>query len=75
MFGPSKAGKTSLLEGLIREQGQEAGKAKSNGPDDKGPASNVAANEILMTRGHRQREGVYFVQQRIVSCQAEAVLL
>ncbi len=60
VFGAADAGKSSLLQGLVRKHGQPGG-TKSE-PEDSGsprqaPASNIAINDISVMRGNRQREG------------------
>ncbi|KAL3136163.1 hypothetical protein ABBQ32_007179 [Trebouxia sp. C0010 RCD-2024] len=57
VFGASGAGKSSLLEGLIRTQG-EVGSGISpadEGSPRKAPAAHVAANEIIFSHGRRQQ--------------------
>ena len=60
VFGASGAGKSSLLRGLVRARGESG---LGNSPADEGsprkaPACSAAANEITLSRGHRQRAGM-----------------
>lgn len=62
MFGAANAGKSSLLQGLVRKHGQP-GSNKSEPKEEEGnagqaPAANIAVNEISVARGNRQREGL-----------------
>jgi len=61
VFGAADAGKSSLLQGLVRKHGQP-GSGKSEPKEEEGnagqaPAANIAVNEIPVARGNRQREG------------------
>lgn len=60
VFGAANAGKSSLLQGLVRKHGQP-GSNKSEPKEEEGnagqaPAANIAVNEIPVARGNRQRE-------------------
>ena len=60
VFGASGAGKSSLLQGLVRTR-EDSG--SGNSPADEGSprkalACTTAANEITFSRGHRQRAGM-----------------
>ena len=64
VFGAANAGKSSLLEGLVRRKGQSGsqGDSAEGGSPRAPPASHVAVSEISVTRGHRQREGAVIVE-------------
>ena len=59
VFGASGAGKSSLLQGLVKKK-SDAG--SGSGPVDvpspqKASAATTAVNEISVTQGHKQRQG------------------
>ena len=62
VFGAANAGKSSLLQGLVRQHGQpgssELQPKAEEGNDGQAPAANIAVNEIPVARGNRQREGL-----------------
>ncbi len=61
VFGAGNAGKSSLLQGLVRKRGQPgSGKIEPKEEEEsagQAPAANIAVNEIPVARGNRQREG------------------
>lgn len=62
VFGAADAGKSSLLQGLVRKRGQP-GSSKIEPKEEEesagqAPAANIAVNEIPVARGNRQREGL-----------------
>ena len=55
VFGAAGAGKTSLLEGLVRQQGQEV--EQQQPLEDGSPtAPKVAVNEVTVSRDQRGRQ-------------------
>lgn len=57
MFGDSSAGKTSLIEGLLRQEGQEAEQQPQEaGSPRTALAPKIAVNEVVVSRDHRGRQ-------------------
>ncbi len=62
VFGAANAGKSSLLQGLVRRHGQPGSSNMQPKAEEESagqaPAANIAVNEIPVARGNRQREGL-----------------
>ena len=57
VFGDSSAGKTSLIEGLLRQEGQEAEQQPQEAGSPRTPlAPKIAVNEVVVSRDHRGRQ-------------------
>ena len=57
VFGDSNAGKTSLIEGLLRQEGQEAEQQPQEaGSPRTALAPKIAVNEVVVSRDHRGRQ-------------------
>ena len=61
VFGAANAGKSSLLQGLVRQHGHPGSSTSERKEEEESagqpPAANIAVNEIPVARGNRQREG------------------